>query len=91
MVSFKLFKLAILQDGKLEQLERDHKQLSQAGQILQAVYDILPEKQLQEDPKTTLQHWQKTLQAYKEYSPHIANAIELLTSALVRSSMALAM
>ena len=71
-------------EGQLEQLEQEHKQLAKADQLLQAVGAVLPDNDRNEDPKASLQRWQQELQEFAEYSPQIANAIELLASAAIQ-------
>ena len=73
-----------LQEGELTQLEQEHKQLAQAEQLLQAVGAVMPDNANGEDPKANLQRWQQSLQAFADYSPQIANAVELLASAAIQ-------
>ena len=72
-----------LGEGELEQLEQEHKQLSKAEQLLQAVSSVLPEHS-EDDPKANLQRWQQQLEQFASFSPQIASAVELLASAAIQ-------
>ncbi len=69
--------------GELAQLEQEHKQLSKADQLLQAVASVLPENNA-EDPKANLQRWQQQLEQFSDISPQIASAVELLAGAAIQ-------
>ena len=85
LLSYQVDELDILDlsVGELESLEQEHKQLSQAEQLLEAVNAALPDDS-SHDPKAILQRWQQQLSHYADSNSHLASATELIASAVIQ-------
>ena len=73
-----------LLDNELLTLEQEHKQRANADSLIQAVRSALPDNPLGEDPMACLQRWQQQLQNFSQHSPHLASAVDMLSSAVIQ-------